>query len=180
MVTPSPDTMTRNAEFSDDRVYRYLLRREWGAGPMLNVIGLNPSTADETVDDPTIRRCIRFARDWGYGGLWMTNLFAYRATDPAVMKSVMAQGIDPIGTRNNEFLYATARAAGKVLAAWGNHGAYHQRGVTVVNLLDVDIDCLGETHTGQPKHPLYLPANSLPVSFVAGQRGSTAGGGGTC
>lgn len=83
-------------------------------------IGLNPSTAGDVEDDPTIRRCIQFAKDWGYGALCMTNLFAFRATDPAVMKSYS----EPIGSDTDAVLAELAKNAGVVVAAWGNHGKH--------------------------------------------------------
>ena len=105
----------RSATFSPDRNYRYTLWRRWlDRRPSLMVIGLNPSTADETKDDPTVRRCICFARDWGFGALCMTNLFAFRATDPNLMKAAP----EPIGDANNAALVLTAGQAGLVLAAW--------------------------------------------------------------
>ncbi|MEP0894347.1 DUF1643 domain-containing protein [Leptolyngbya boryana FACHB-1624] len=84
-------------------------------------VGLNPSTADETHDDPTIRRCTKFAKDWGYSGLCMTNLFAYRATDP----KEMIASVDSIGLENDQYLLEYAARAGIVVAAWGNHGTHH-------------------------------------------------------
>ena len=77
------EAMERGADISPCGRYRYSLWRKWGPGATCMFVGLNPSTADETADDPTIRRCMAFARDWGYGALCMANLFAYRATDPA-------------------------------------------------------------------------------------------------
>lgn len=147
------------AVFSPCRQYRYKLWRTWHSEkPFLNVIGLNPSTADETVDDPTIRRCIQFAKDWGYGGLIMSNLFAFRATLPSVMK---AQA-DPIGIENDQWLQASAAQAGLVLAAWGNDGEYLNRGRTVAAMIR-NLHCLGVTKSGQPKHPLYLPKTTVAV-----------------
>ncbi len=92
------DAMTRNAHLSICRRYRYALLRRWGEGKNAMFIGLNPSTADETADDPTIRRCVSFAKAWGFGGLCMANLFAYRATNPADM----LMQADPIGPDNAE------------------------------------------------------------------------------
>src|SRR5690242_6108456 len=111
--------MKRETIFSDCRAYRYTLWREWDIFDKNYVmfVGLNPSTADERVDDPTIRRCIDFAKRWGYGALCMTNLFAYRATDPRVMKAFPY----PVGPENDKWLVRCAREAGVVVAAWGNH-----------------------------------------------------------
>ena len=127
-------------------------------------IGLNPSTADEINDDPTVRRCLGYARDWGYGGLIMTNIFAFRATNPRVMKA----SPDPIGPLNDSWLTVSARRAVVVVAAWGNHGAYQGRGRKVVELLGqmgVKLMCLGVMKVGEPCHPLYLPKNREPVAY---------------
>jgi hypothetical protein len=124
-------------------------------------IGLNPSTADETKDDPTIRRCVAFAKAWGYGGLFMTNLFAFRATDPADMK----RAADPYGWDNDHTLTSLARRAGIVVAAWGAHGAYQGRDRSV-RLLVPNLHYLRLTKAGHPGHPLYLPANLTPTPWT--------------
>jgi hypothetical protein len=150
--------------FSADRRYRYVLWRDWSgrAQPRyLMVIGLNPSTADETNDDPTIRRCIRFAKDWGFDALCMTNLFAFRATDPDVMKAEP----DPIGVENNWRLWELAKGASLVLAAWGVHGDHMGRAAAIVKGLGTDLHALGVTKDGHPRHPLYMPANARPSPF---------------
>jgi hypothetical protein len=150
------------AQFSPCRQYRYQLWRYWDRSkPVLNVIGLNPSTADETQDDPTIRRCIDYAWRWGYGGLWMTNIFAFRATDPKVMK---AQA-DPVGPRNDDVLKHSAYHSGLVLAAWGTHGAFLGRGAAVLAMLP-KVHCLRMTKDGSPAHPLYLPKDLKPIEMV--------------
>ena len=145
------------AQFSACRTWRYSLWRRWSAGHrMVAFIGLNPSTADETADDPTIRRCIRFARDWGFDGLVMLNIFAFRATDPKVMR----QARSPVGPDNNWWLLMETADCEQVIAAWGTHGAFLDRGRRVRELLDGELYCLGTTRAGQPRHPLYLPASS--------------------
>src|SRR3989304_2617282 len=150
--------MTQGAQLSADRLYRYALWRTWDEGDgHAMFIGLNPSTADETVDDPTIRRCIGFARSMGYGGIYMLNLCAYRSTDPRALERVD----DPIGPENLQFIEKYAKAAGRVIAAWGNHG--WSRGWETMRLLcslGVDVWCLGQTKRGHPKHPLYLRADT--------------------
>lgn len=146
-----------SARFSPDRQYRYELWRRWGAGEYCLFVGLNPSTADETKDDPTIRRCINFAKAWGYGALCMANLFAYRATDPADMK----REPEPNGPENDDTLKRLAAGAGVVIAAWGVHGTHHGRNAEVMAMLP-NLDCLGVTKDGHPKHPLYLPKTVKP------------------
>jgi hypothetical protein len=125
-------------------------------------VGLNPSTADETLDDPTIRRCMGFARSWGYDGLCMTNLFAFRATDPSVMKAAE----DPVGPMNDSILVSLAENAGIVVAAWGVHGSYLGRDRAVIEMLP-QLHCLRLTISGHPAHPLYLPAGLEPFPWQA-------------
>lgn len=115
-------------------------------------VGLNPSTADETVDDPTIRREMDFAKSWGLSGLVKVNLFAYRATDPKMMK----RAFRPIGPHNDEWIGSLHARCYVTVAAWGNHGTFLGRHNQVMHLMCGDIHCLGETKTHQPKHPLYL------------------------
>ena len=124
-------------------------------------IGLNPSTADETNDDPTIRRCVNFAKSWGYGALCMTNLFAFRATKPEVMK----QQKDPIGEKNNHYIKKFARGAGVVIAAWGVHGSFWARDHEVKLMLP-RLHHLGLTKHGDPRHPLYLKKDLSPVIWT--------------
>jgi hypothetical protein len=150
----------QSAEFSPCRRYRYSLWRRWDDGPYVMFVGLNPSTADETQDDPTIRRCIGFARDWGYGGLCMANLFAFRATDPADMKAAA----DPVGPENDASLERLACEAGLVVAAWGVHGTHLDRArqVAAARVLG-DFTVLGLTADGHPRHPLYLKKTCRPL-----------------
>lgn len=157
MIRP---THTQGAEFSVCRRYRYSLWRHWGESSegYAMFIGLNPSTADETVNDPTVRRCIGFAQDWGYGGLVMTNLFSFRATKPGDMKA----SAEPIGPENDDYLTRLARDAAVVVAAWGNHGSHLGRADTVVSLLP-GLQHLALTQRGQPGHPLYLASSLRPV-----------------
>jgi hypothetical protein len=125
-------------------------------------IGLNPSTADETVDDPTIRRCKDFVRRWGYGSLCVANLFAYRATRPAEMKATSV----PIGRGNDRWLVRLAAEAEVVVAAWGIHGTFACRDQEVLALLDVPLRHLGLTKHGHPRHPLYVRQTVIPKMWV--------------
>ena len=155
--------MTRETILSACRTYRYCLWREWD---MLNptyavFVGLNPSTADETADDPTIRRCVSYAMSWEYGALCMVNLFAYRATDPEQMK---AQA-DPVGVENDRYLLQSSKNAGVIVAAWGVNGAHMGRNVVVNQLLTGRLHCLSKTKEGHPGHPLYLKKNLKLIPF---------------
>jgi len=150
--------MQNGATFSPDRLYRYDLWRTWiGGEGYAMFVGLNPSTADETQDDPTIRRCIAFAKAWGYAGLCMTNLFAFRAKDPEEMK----RAPDPVGVDNDPTLWDRAGDAGVVVAAWGVHGAYRARDQWVRAMLP-RLHMLRLTKEGHPGHPLYLPKTLTP------------------
>ncbi|KVP75269.1 hypothetical protein WJ96_05795 [Burkholderia ubonensis] len=159
--------MRKSAEFSPCRRYRYALWRDWGALPgtvdrgYVLFVGLNPSTADETNDDPTIRRCIAFAKAWGYSGLCMVNLFAFRATNPADM--LLAP--DPVGPDNDACLRRFARNAGVVIAGWGVHGTHLARDAAVKRLLP-NLHYLRLTKDGHPGHPLYLPKTLVPQPFA--------------
>ncbi len=123
-------------------------------------IGLNPSTADETEDDPTIRRCINFAKSWGYGGLCMANLFAYRATQPEDMK----RASDPIGDKNDETLILLAQNAGVIVGAWGNDGVFLNRSEDVRALIS-ELNVLKVNKSGEPAHPLYLKSTLTPIKW---------------
>lgn len=156
-----PEVIDSSADISDCGKYRYDLWRRWGSKPYLMVIGLNPSTADASKDDPTIRRCIRFAQDWGYGGLCMVNLFAYRVTDRTKLRTIA----DPVGSRNTLTIMGHAEKAGMVLAAWGGEGGFMTRDDVVLFLLRgiKPVYCLGKTKEGKPRHPLYIKASTEPV-----------------
>lgn len=151
--------MERICQFSPCRKYRYTLWREWDMTnkSYLMVIGLNPSTADETQDDPTIRRCIDFAKCWQFGALCMTNIFAWRETNPELMKKQS----DPIGSDNDRWLKECSVDAGFVLAAWGKHGSHMARGAKVRQMIRA-VHCLKLNKDGSPVHPLYQPANAQP------------------
>ena len=120
-------------------------------------VGLNPSTAAESVDDPTIRRCVSFARDWGYTGLCMTNLFAFRATKP----TDLFRASEPFGPDNDHHLLDAAQSAGVIVAAWGVAGVYRGRDEAVRELLP-KMHYLKFTKDGHPAHPLYLPKTANP------------------
>lgn len=151
----------RRADFSPCRTWRYSLSRIWADQfPIAMFLGLNPSTADEFQDDPTVRRCMRFAESWGYGGIILGNLFAYQATDPRQLKSA----IDPVVPDNECWLTGLAEKATMVIAAWGASGGLMGRDKVVTSLLE-EIHCLGLTTDGRPRHPLYLRSDTKPVKL---------------
>lgn len=161
------DLITKTgAEFSPCRTWRYRLWRTWDDGRFpLVMLMLNPSTADEDRNDPTVERCERRARAGGFGGLIVLNIFAFRATDPRVMKAAA----DPIGPDNDAYLRRAfkglvgARPDGLVgpviCAGWGSHGSHLGRDRQVKALArqsGIQLHCLGQTKGGQPRHPLYI------------------------
>lgn len=153
----------RGAIFDRSMKYRYLLWRKWNdARPTVCFVMLNPSTADEKQNDPTITRCINFARDWGYGRLDVVNAFAYRVTESAVLKAVA----DPVGRETDKFVSEAIHRAKLIMVAWGNHGALRGRDQEMLKLMAwKPLHCLGMTAEMQPRHPLYLPKDLLPVRF---------------
>lgn len=165
--------MKRETVFSECRKYRYTLWREWdidllsGSADDLRhgekfvmFIGLNPSTANETEDDPTIRRCVSFSKRWGYGAFCMTNLFAFRATDPKEMKKHPT----PEGSMDAFYLSWIAQHAGLIVAAWGKHGAHLNQDKITLDFVSKlgNVYHLGLNKDGTPKHPLYLKSDSRP------------------
>jgi len=147
-----------------NKEYRYALHRVWDrCMSRLVFIGLNPSTADEKFDDPTVRRCINFSRRLGYGSMIMLNIFALRSTDP---KNLLKHK-DPIGPINDKHIVCEVLRHDTIIA-WGNHGRLLDRGDEVIRLLGVagtKIFCLGQNSDGSPKHPLYLRNDSSMVEF---------------
>lgn len=152
-----------SAVFGGGGRYRYLLQRRWGTGNRFALyVMLNPSTADEEKDDPTVRRCIMRAQALGYDGIEVCNLFAFRATDP---RQMMASQIDPVGPKNDVYIRAAARTAKLIIVAWGAHGSYLSRDRAVLALLPRPVYCLGRTAGGLPKHPLYISNAQKLVEF---------------
>lgn len=162
---PAP-TMTGTAVFSPCGLYRYHLTREWGdASNRCLFAMLNPSKATAEKPDNTVTRCIRYAKDWGFGALDVVNIFALRSTDPKALYSAE----DPIGPDNDATIVKVARGAKRVIAAWGAHGSFGCRGEDVAGLLHAiagEVLCLGETKDGEPAHPLYRPANFEPYPLM--------------
>ncbi len=148
-----------DANLSSDLKHRFTLTRVWSKNDgIVAFIGLNPSTADSNEDDPTIRRCKRFARDWGYGGIVMLNLFSSRHTDPKELKTCSEPNISV----SDYYLFDWVKEASLVVAAWGVHGSFRERDSQVkrhLKYLAEQVYCLGKTKDGLPRHPLYVPAS---------------------
>lgn len=155
--------MNTGAEFSECGLYRYGLYRYWGRKELGSRVQmwlmLNPSTADSVMNDPTVERCVRRANAAGFDGVYVCNLFAYRSTDPAALKSVA----DPIGPKNDSFINGVAHVASQIVCAWGAHGSLCGRAAKVLEMLrDRDLFVLGLTSKGEPKHPLYVSYTRAP------------------
>lgn len=156
--------LTGGAVFDSSRRYRYGLWRRWDDDlPRVAFILLNPSTATASCDDPTIRRCIRFAHDWGYGSVDIVNIFAFRSTDSKRLRFVR----DPVGPQNDRHILRAVRRCRTVVAAWGVHGELHNRGDQIAETLRrrTALHVLQCTRDGHPRHPLYLPACAKPVPW---------------
>lgn len=154
--------MIRDAILSQNCQHRYMLTRHWDNGPGVMFVMLNPSTADAASDDPTIRRCIRFAKDWGYPAMHVANLFSYRATDPEHLRGKSREELE--GARHWAVLSAfLPLVATEVICAWGTAGTLHAQDRRMLSFLQLhghDAYCLKTNADGTPAHPLYLPRNS--------------------
>lgn len=171
VADPEP-TMEKGADLSACGRYRYRLWRKWSHdAPMVLFVMLNPSTADADEDDPTIRRCIGFAKRWGAGGVRVCNLYAWRSTDP---KGLLEAGTEAVGEHtgilnsNDYAILASACDAGRIIAAWGaNVGPFPMRRARVMDLLVRfgPVEALKLTKDGQPGHPLYVRSDTEPIVY---------------
>lgn len=153
------------AIFDDTNTYRYTLWRAWsGDHPRLTFVMLNPSTADAQENDPTISRCIGFARRWGFGALEVVNLFAYKATYSHDLLKVK----NPVGEENDRFLLQALSRSSCIVVAWGTKGILLDRNKQVLQLLAQwqNVHCLGVTKDGHPRHPLYVKGDTGLIPFV--------------
>lgn len=157
------DAQHSTALYSPCLQYRYGLRRTWKAGgnEVLFVM-LNPSTATEERNDPTIERCQRRAARLGFGGLRIANLFAWRATRPADLR----RADDPVGAETDALLRDWSGSVALTIAAWGVHGAFRGRAAQVAPLLRGDVRHLGLTRDGHPRHPLYVRTDAPLLPFA--------------
>lgn len=154
--------------FSDCKDHRFELWREWGTPEQgfVQFVGLNPSTADTSKSDPTVRRCCNFAKAWGHGAMVMTNLFSLRSTDPKALKTAK----NPNLFANDQHLVDVMGRAAKVVVAWGAHGKLYHRQAHFMRLVrewhpNITLWAFGFTSGGCPLHPLYLPNNIELVPF---------------
>jgi len=153
--------LLRDASFSPCGRYRYTLTRRWADRGTVAFVLLNPSTADAQREDPTIRRCMGLARSWGYGGIEVVNLFAWRATRPRDLRRAAA----PESAGNARAVLRAAHRADLIVVAWGNHGAWRAAGARMFNRLRrarLALTCLGWTRLGHPRHVLYLRRDVRP------------------
>ena len=156
--------MNYSAIFDTSREYRYVLERRWNDElRVISFIGLNPSTADEQQDDPTIRRCMGFAKLWGYGTVLVGNIFAIRSTDPSYLKRALQT---VVGEENDYYLLKIAKASDMIVIAWGEGGKLSGRGNEVLKLLtNFQLWSLGVNASGHPKHPLYIASATIPMLY---------------
>lgn len=153
--------LNSSAIFSKDRIHRYVLIREWDLDkPSLMIVSLNPSTADEKINDPTITRCIGFAKKWGFGKLFVTNLFAFRATFP----KDLFNSKNPVGEKNDCWLKKLSKEVDKIVLAYGNHGKFKDRHDKILKIIKNPY-CIKKTKTGMPTHPLYLKYTKKPIKY---------------
>ena len=163
------EKMIGGAEISPDGLYRYTLTREWGDGPCVTWLMFNPSTATADEPDATIRKCIGFSRNWGYGKLIVVNLFAISSRDP---KSV-AKTSDPVGPLNNYWLLEALRQSKEIICAWGC-GQHFPKGESRLNHIasifsddpEIKATCLGYGKDGNPRHPLMLAYETPRQDFT--------------
>ncbi|HNB24523.1 MAG TPA: DUF1643 domain-containing protein [Candidatus Melainabacteria bacterium] len=163
-LDPAKLVMTGDAVFDKSRRYRYSLSRAWNSvRPKAAFVMLNPSKADAEKNDPTISRCISFAENLGCGSLEVVNLFAYRTAYPHELKSCRY----PVGKLNDQYIREAMISSSLVIVAWGNWGSLHGRDRQVLDLISSHnrLLCFGLTLRGQPRHPLFLPAQSELVTL---------------
>lgn len=161
------EEMRGGAAFDSTGRYRYALWRVWDRdADRVAFVMLNPSTADARRDDPTIRRCIGFARAWGFGSMEVVNLFAYRTPRPDVLRRASR----PVGPENDRHVLRAARRAERVVVAWGGRGSWRGRDEEVMRMLarGGTIYCIGRTASGHPRHPLYARKELGLVRFQPG------------
>jgi len=155
----------KDAILDETRTYRYMLKRQWGEdnNNFVNFVLLNPSTANEERDDPTVMACIALAQNMGFDGLYITNLFALRTKNPDTLK----QNKNPIGDKNDTFIKRYALKSKRIIIAWGNHGEFLRRGEKVIHIISqIQVPyCFEITKKGNPRHPLYIKRSTHPFPW---------------
>lgn len=158
-------TIIRDAIISPCKQYRYQLERSWSEQTSRNstvvFIGLNPSTADLTKDDPTIRKCMTYAQAWQFKKLVMVNLFSWRTTNP----NELMQAKNPVGRLTDKYLDEAVSRSALVVACWGEYGTFLGRSDDIRARYQRRLSCLSTNQSGEPTHPLYLPATLTPVKL---------------
>jgi hypothetical protein len=160
-----------DAVISADGLYRYWLLREWDPSkPRMASFMLNPSTADAENPDPTLTRNIGFAKAWGFGGLELTNVYAYRTPSPKVLRAEMQKGVDVVGLSNLQYVTRSFQRCARVMVAWGAAPwAQEQARATLDRVFAtagrLDLYAYRLTKSGAPEHPLYLPSDVAPVPY---------------
>lgn len=158
----------------EEKNHRYVLRRSWGfntsSGRIVNFIMLNPSTAGDVFDDPTIRRCVGFSKRWGFDGIVVTNLFSFRATNPEDLRKIAESNARlAIGESNDEWIVKEAANSSAVICAWGNKcdDIILGRDLYVVSMLrSTDLFCIRRTKKGNPAHPVREGYTKEPTLFM--------------
>jgi hypothetical protein len=173
-VAPADAVVTHDREqgyddtyvYSADRRYRWRFERRWSVGRTVTWVGLNPGTGDtDGTGRPTLRRMVTISRASGYGGLIVVNLFGWRSRDPKELREVP----DAIGAHNDEMIAAATAPSScdMTVACWGHHGGLNDRAQYVLeNVIDGDAYCLGITKHGEPRHPLYVPADARLIPYL--------------
>lgn len=164
IVKMQVDNEPSGAIFTDDHTHRVYLWRKWKKeGPWVMFIGLNPSTADERINDPTVRRCMGFAERWGYSGMFMCNVFTLVSTDPKKLNTEV-----PITTGAHLAMKVIRNKCEKAIACWGNLVTQVRAGEGQIERIVNDLSplhCLGMTKQGYPRHPLYVPYSSQLIEY---------------
>lgn len=171
LAIPTLPIIISDAIFNDMRTHRYLLRRIWDEErEMICFIGLNPSTANEDENDPTIKSCMRIARNQNAGGIYMVNLFSYITAYPDVL---VANFNDAVNPKTNLYIDSSFRACHKIICAWGRWPFAHTRKKEIEHLIAEDpyfenrVYCLGKNQDGSPKHPLYIKSDIELINYFS-------------
>lgn len=165
MSEKTENFLVSTAKFSPCQLFRYELVRVWdNQKPTVNWLMLNPSTATEKILDPTLRRCLGYAKAWGHGGMIITNLFALRSTNPKGLLGVL----DPIGPDNDSAIIDAWSKCSTTVVGWGKTGLFKGRARQVVSMLQqhgAHLFCVSTNKDGSPGHPLYLKGGLSPIQF---------------